>query len=96
MNYELQKSGVRKMKEDFLEKFQADLEEAKRLVDGVGMSCQNRFNTHHALEVMRLQIETATKRASFELTKLIVLLNDLTDSETEDFTDIANVLEKNN
>jgi len=94
MNYDMQKSGIKRIKEQFLSSFLEKIQEAKGLVDEVAKFCQNEFSDRSP-EMLRRQLDAGTKRVSFDLDKLQKLLQDACDEEVKDFNDLDRVMDKN-
>lgn len=93
MNPRLEKSGIKKMKDQFLSRFLEDAKDARFQVKGISEDCQNTFS-YRPLEMVRRELDTSTKRIAFELDKLIVLLENLNDENVETMNDVDEVLSK--
>lgn len=94
MNPRLEKSGIKKLKDQFLSRFLEDAKGARFEVEGINKDCQNTFS-YRPLEMVRRQLDTSSKRIVFELNNLIVLLENLNDENVETMNDIDEVLSKN-
>lgn len=92
MDTELQKQGIRRLQKEFFPKFLKNIQEAKDLVDEITKDCSNTFSIR-AIELLRREVASSSKRASLELEKLSILIEKLSDpSNVKEFNDVEGIL----